>query len=84
MSRLGESGFEVSKATGVCAATNQPIPIGEEYIAALVDGEKGLERHDYSLAAWQSGARPKPISRLFGAWKAVMQPPSEKPQGPGR
>lgn len=83
MSRLGESGFEVSKATGVCAATNQPIPVGSEYIAALVESAQdggGLERVDYSLDAWQNGARPRPISRLFGAWKAVMQPATLKRQ----
>jgi hypothetical protein len=80
MTRLGESGFEIVRATGVCAASGKAIPVGEEYIAALVERADGstLERKDYSLAAWQDGARPIPISRLFGSWKAVMQAPSER------
>jgi hypothetical protein len=77
---MGESGFEIVKATGVCVATGAPIPVGREYIAALVESadRSTLERQDYSLEAWQSGSRPVPISRLFGAWKAIMQAPSEK------
>lgn len=77
---MGEPGFEIVKATGLCAATGRPIAVGEEFIAALVENAEGtgMERLDYSLEAWQSGARPQPISKLFGAWKTTMLPPSEK------
>ncbi len=80
MTRMGEPGFEIVKATGICTATGQPIPVGAEFIAALVetaDGSK-VERQDFALNAWQSGARPHPIGKLFGAWKTTMSPPSEK------
>ncbi|MBX3377208.1 MAG: hypothetical protein KF678_09430 [Phycisphaeraceae bacterium] len=79
MTRLGEPGFEVVRATGVCAVTGQAIATGEEYIAALFESEDGtsLERRDYSLDAWRAGTRPGPASRMFGAWKAVMPAPNE-------
>lgn len=80
MTRMGEPGFEIVKAKGVCTATGRPIAVGDEFIAALVetaDGN-GMERQDFSLDAWQGGARPQPIAKLFGAWKTTMLPPSEK------
>jgi hypothetical protein len=82
MTRLGEPGFEVVRATGVCAATGRPIKPGDEFIAALYESEDGtrLERHDFSLDAWRTGARPNPVSRLYGAWKAVMAPPGQSKQ----
>ena len=81
MTRLGEPGYEVVKATGLCAASGRPIAPGDEYIAALIESETGtrLERRDYSLDAWRSGAKP-PSARLFGAWKALMPAPNESRQ----
>ncbi len=80
MTRMGEPGFEIVKATGVCTATGRPIAVGEEFIAALVENAEGtgMERQDFSLEAWQGGARPQPIAKLFGAWKTSMLPASEK------
>jgi hypothetical protein len=77
MAASGNTGYEIARATGVCAATGQPIPIGAEYIAALAEGEdeERLERRDYSLDAWAGGARP---ARLYGYWRARMEPPESK------
>lgn len=71
------TGYEIARATGVCAGTGQPIAVGEEFIAALVEGsgEDRLERADYSVKAWQCGARP---ARLYGHWRAKMEPPDSK------
>lgn len=82
MTRLGEPGYEVVKATGVCASTGAKIGVGEEYIAALFESEDGvsLERRDYSMDAWRAGSRPGPQARMFGAWKAVMPAPNETRQ----
>ena len=46
-------------------------------MAALVEGasEDRLERADYSIEAWASGARP---ARLFGFWRTVMESPDSK------
>src|SRR5262245_201609 len=73
-------GYEISRATGLCAATAKPIAVGQEFIAALVEADDGpggerLERADYSADAWASGARP---ARLFGYWRARMESPDAK------
>src|SRR5215471_4754291 len=67
------TGYEIARATGVCAASGRPIAVGEEFIAALRqgEGEERLERVDYSVEAWRGGARP---AGLFGYWRAKMEP----------
>ena len=71
------TGYEIARATGRCAATGRPIAVGDEFIAALVEGEgeERLERADYSVEAWKTGARP---ARLYGYWRARMEPPDAK------
>ncbi len=71
------SGYEIARATGVCASTGRPIAVGDEFIAALVESatEDRLERADYSVEAWRSGARP---ARLYGYWRARMEPLDSK------
>lgn len=75
MSRM-TSTYELSRPSGVCAATGRPIAVGEPFMAALVeravDGQLG--RIDYSVEAWSGGARPGPESRLIGTWRGVMRP----------
>jgi hypothetical protein len=77
MATTGGTGYEIVRTTGVCAATGRVIAVGEPYIAALVETEQDerLERRDYSMEAWQSGARP---GRLFGFWKGTMESPEGK------
>lgn len=77
MAGLGNTGYEIARATGVCAASGRPIAVGEEFIATLVQGddEDRLERRDFSLEAWEGGARPE---RLFGYWRTRMHPPDAK------
>lgn len=77
MTRVSGSGYDVSRAKGVCAATGTPIRPGDAYVAAVVEraGEEGLERLDYGADAWAGGARP--VSPVFAHWRAVMDPPGE-------
>lgn len=79
MSRFATN-YEIARATGVCAATDRPIEVGEQYIAALVDtgGDAGLLRRDYSMSAWEGGARPNAPEVLFGYWTAT-RPDSNAP-----
>lgn len=79
MARSTDASYEISRPTGRCAATGHPIAIGQAFIAALAerDGQEGLERLDYSLEAWEAGARPELPLRLFGYWRSVMSPPGE-------
>jgi hypothetical protein len=77
MAGMSNSGYEIARATGVCAATGRTIGVGEEFIAALVEGEQEdrLGRRDYSIESWEGGARP---SGLFGYWRARMEAPDAK------
>ena len=74
MAAIGKTSFHIAHPTGVCRATGRPIGVGEAYIAALVEpeGSDDLEREDYSLGAWNEGARPAGGRRLFASWRAVM------------
>lgn len=81
MAAIGKSSFHIAHPTGVCRATGRPIGVGETYIAALVEpaGVDELEREDYSLEAWNGGARPEGRGggrRLFASWRAVMAAPN--------
>jgi hypothetical protein len=68
------TGYDIARATGVCAATGRPIAVGEEFVATLIEGsqEERLERADYSVHAWRDGARP---AKLYGYWRAKMESP---------
>jgi len=69
--------YSISRATGVCAHTSTPLEPGTTCIATLCEREEdeGFDRFDYSLAAWESGARPK---GLFSYWKTTVPDPNTK------
>lgn len=79
MLQVGGPSFAVARPTGICAATGRPLAPGERFVATLVErgtgvdapGE-GLERLDFALDAWSSGARPGPEFRVFGSWRSVV------------
>jgi hypothetical protein len=76
-----DSGFDIARPTGVCAASGRPIAAGEEYVAVLVETgpEEGFVRRDYSAEAWSGGAVLAEIKRpqcVFGYWRAVMPEPN--------
>lgn len=71
--------YRVAGPTGVCAATGRPLDADAAYVATLCerpDGE-GFDRLDYSLEAWEAGARPE---GLLGSWRTTNAPakPSDK------
>jgi hypothetical protein len=69
--------YSISRATGVCAHTGQPLEPGALCIATLCEREDddGLDRLDFSTQAWESGARPK---GLFSYWKTIVPDPDTK------
>ena len=79
MSRFS-SNYEIARSTGVCAETERQIEVGERYVAALIDlgDDEGLQRRDYSLDAWDAGARPRSPEILFGYWFST-RPDSNAP-----
>ncbi|MBX3355963.1 MAG: hypothetical protein KF724_09725 [Phycisphaeraceae bacterium] len=66
----------IGRSTGRCAATGEALEAGSACVAVLRDGgDDGFERLDYSLAAWDRGARP---SGDFYFWRTVVPHPDER------
>jgi hypothetical protein len=74
MAVLGSS-YSVSRASGVCAATQRPFTPDEVFVAALIETPgSGLSRLDYSVDAWNAGARPPSPAAVVGFWKSHFHP----------
>ncbi len=79
MSRLSGS-YDLGRATGVCAATGAPLEQGAPCVIALAEVDdpdaanagtpsgQFLRRLEYSIAAWEAGARPE---GLFCFWRTT-------------
>lgn len=65
--------WEIKKTLGQCSGTETPFEIGQEYYAALVEAEGGLERRDYSIDYWNA-EHPQ----VFCFWKSRMANPEQK------
>ena len=67
--------WEIEKPLGQCWGTGKKIEYGEEYFAALVETEQGLQRRDFCADYWQS---EKPD--VFCYWKSKLPHPDRKKQ----
>ena len=65
--------WEIKKTIGQCSGTGREFEIDEEYFAALVEGEEGLERRDFCAEYWNEA---KPAVYCF--WKTKMPNPEQK------
>ena len=65
--------WEINKTLGHCTGTDREFEIGEEYFAALVQTEDGLERQDFSIDYWNEAKPP-----VYCFWKTKMADPEEK------
>jgi hypothetical protein len=74
MSSMTSPNYTVGKPSGVCAVTQQPIPPGEVFIAALREVPMGFERVDVSQGAWPDFPR----ENITAFWKATMPHPEAK------
>jgi hypothetical protein len=81
MSLTGSS-YPSVRPTGRCASSGEPFKEGDPYVATLVErqGQPGLERLDFSVAAWNKGERPQAPFALFGFWRARYQAQETKKQ----
>ena len=83
MSRLNSSTYPTGSSTRTCAATGEALGEGDHYTATLVEtttaeGATVLRRVDFSLPAWQGGARPAAPVRLIGSWRATVHAAGER------
>ena len=78
MTRFGTD-YQVARSTGLCSATGQPLIPGSECIATLCERphDEGFDRKDFSLEAWETGARPE---GLYSYWKTIVPAPDAKPR----
>ena len=67
--------WEINKPLGQCYGTERKIESGEEYFAALVETEEGLQRRDFCADYWES---QKPD--VFCYWKSRLPEPGQKKQ----
>ena len=56
--------WEIKKTLGQCFGTGREFEIDEEYFAALVEGDQGLERRDFCAEYWNE-AKPS----VYCFWK---------------
>ncbi len=63
--------YQVARSTGRCEATGQALQAGTACVAALCDDPEGggFQRLDYSIGAWEQGARP---DGLFSFWRTSV------------
>lgn len=66
--------YGIGKPTGICASTGAVLDPGDACIATLSDSpdDDGLIRQDFSIKAWDGGARPE---HLFSYWKTKAPSP---------
>lgn len=67
--------WEIKKPLGQCYGTERKIKYGEEYFAALVETEEGLQRRDFCADYWES-RKPE----VFCYWKTRLPEPGQKKQ----
>ncbi|MCK5473280.1 MAG: hypothetical protein KAI59_04555 [Planctomycetes bacterium] len=67
--------WEVNKPLGQCCGCGKKIEYSEEYFAALVEGEQGLQRKDFCADYWLT---EKPD--VFCYWKTKFPEPNQKKQ----
>jgi len=67
--------WEINKPLEQCYGTERKIEYGEEYFAALVETEEGLQRRDFCAEYWES---QKPD--VFCYWKTRLPEPGQKKQ----
>lgn len=75
--------YDIVRREEACAATGRVFSPGEKHVAVLVEtpGEETLARVLYSTQAWEGGARPEALARVFGYWRRVAGEEA-KPQSP--
>lgn len=65
--------WDIHRPSGSCHGTGSRIEPGQEYYAALVETENGLQRRDYSVEYWQEN-RPS----VYCFWKTRMPAATSK------
>lgn len=65
--------FDVKRGGRKCHVSGENFQPGDVFFSALLDTTAGLQRHDYSQAAWQA-LDDEVISDVIGWWKQQVPP----------
>jgi hypothetical protein len=65
--------WEIEKPLGQCWGSGKKIEYGEEYFAALVETNEGLQRRDFCAEYWQ-----EQTPEVFCYWKTKLPHPDQK------
>ncbi|MBL8760699.1 MAG: hypothetical protein JNL50_05285 [Phycisphaerae bacterium] len=78
MSTPSAGSYPLSRPTGVCAASGRPLVVGGRFVAVLVEApdREDMQRQDFSIEAWEGGARPASPGRVFATWRSIMPEPA--------
>ena len=69
------SEWEINKSAEQCCGTGRKLEYGQEYFAALVETEEGLQRQDYCVEYWEN---EKP--NVYCYWKTKLPDHDQKKQ----
>ncbi len=74
------SPYDIARPVRVCASTGNTISVGDAYVAVLVDapGAESFTRQDFSIEAWEGGARPEAPGVVFAFWRTVAPEANEQ------
>ncbi len=67
--------WEITRPLGQCCGTGEQIAAGQEYFAALVETDNGLERRDFCAEYWQNST-----PEVYCYWKTKLPDPEQKKQ----
>mgnify|MGYP005837986591 CR=1 FL=1 len=71
-------GYSVSKPLGKCSVTSRAIQPGEKFMAMVKETPAGLERHDFTLEAWEKADKTDALA----FWQSVMPQPGVEKKKP--
>jgi hypothetical protein len=67
--------WEITRPLGQCCGTGRQIAAGEEYFAALVETDNGLQRRDFCAEYWQDNT-----PQVYCYWRTKLPDPEHKKQ----
>ncbi len=72
--------FSIPRTTSRCAHTGEPLVPGRFMVVVLLEraDDEELDRLDYSLEAWEGGARPADDRSVFATWRTEIPEPGKK------
>jgi len=69
--------YNISKTGGICAACQNELAAGQEFVATVRQADRELQREDFCLDCWQ-GRTDNRQDQLLAIWKSRVARPEQK------